>query len=325
MQSIYLLVFIAAMIAAVLIIAGTKLSRLKANIFFIGIFATIIGLLIGSLAYLPLSSLPGIYGVWIPIIFYLVAVIGSIWLFLVRKKTIGQTFETIGKFVDTIIHLRPQMPQLMQRVGKEKGKEIVVDTSVLIDGRIADIAKTGFLPGGLVIPRIVLSELQNIADSDEPMRRAKGRRGLDVIQEIKKETKVRVETIADDPKEHEAVDVKLVHIAKNRGADILTTDFNLNKVAKIEGVRVLNINELSQAIRPVILPGEEMEMKIVQAGKEQNQGVGYLPDGTMIVVERGDILVGKTVSIVIKRALQTAAGKMYFATLKKSNEYISKR
>lgn len=318
MSSIYL-VFIAALIAAILVIAGTKLSKLKANIFFIGTFATIIGLLIGSLAYLPLSSLPDAYGVWIPIAFYVIAVIASVWLFLVRRKTIEQTFETISKFAETINHLRPQMPQILQKVGKEKNHEIVVDTSVLIDGRLADIAKTGFLTGHLIIPRIILLELQNIADSDNPMRRAKGRRGLDVIQEIKKNSRVKVETVSDNAPEHDAVDVKLIHIAKARGADVLTTDYNLNKVAKIEGVRVLNINELSQALRPVILPGEEMELKIVQAGKEQNQGVGYLPDGTMIVVEQGDRLVGQTISIVIKRILQTAAGKMFFATIKNEN------
>lgn len=322
MQSSYLLVFIVAVMAIVLIliVVGTKLTRLKANIFFIGTFATIIGLLIGSLAYLPLSSLPGLYGTWIPVVFYIISIIASIWLFLARKKTIEQTFETARKFVDTIIHIRPQMPQIIQNIRKEKGSEIVVDTSVLIDGRIADIAKTGFIPGDLIVPRIILSELQNIADSDEPMRRAKGRRGLDVISEIKKETKVRVETVSDDPKEHEKVDAKLVHIAKARGADILTTDYNLNKVAKIEGVRVLNINELSQALRPVIIPGEEMEVKIVQAGKEQNQGVAYLPDGTMIVVEKGDRLVGKTIMVIIKRVLQTAAGKMFFATIKNEDK-----
>jgi uncharacterized protein YacL len=318
MSSIYL-VFIAALIAAILIIAGTKLSKLKANIFFIGTFATIIGLLIGSLAYLPLSSLPGLYGFWVPIIFYLVIVVAAIWLFLARRKTIEETLETIRKFVDTIIHLRPQMPQILQKVGKEKNQGIVVDTSVLIDGRLADIAKTGFLTGHLIVPRIILSELQNIADSDNPMRRAKGRRGLDVIHDIKKNSQVKVEAVSDDAPDHEAVDAKLIHIAKARGADVLTTDYNLNKVAKIEGVRVLNINELSQALRPVILPGEEMELKIVQVGKEQNQGVGYLPDGTMIVVERGDKLIGQTISIVIKRILQTAAGKMFFATIKNGN------
>jgi uncharacterized protein YacL len=316
MQSIYLIVLIAVCVTAIMVTIGTKLSRLKANTFFIGTFSTIVGLLIGTLAYLPLSKLPGLFGVWVPLIFYVLSVGGSIWLFLVRRKNIEEATATFKKFVDTVIHLRPQFPQLLQRVGREKNKEIMVDTSVLIDGRIADIAKTGFLPGDLLVPRFILSELQNIADSDEPMRRAKGRRGLDVLQEIKKETKVHVETISDDAKEHDAVDTKLIHIAKARGASVLTTDFNLNKVAKIEGVRVLNINELAQSIRPVILPGEEMEIKIVQAGKESNQGVGYLPDGTMIVVEGGDRLVGKEILVVIKRVLQTAAGKMFFAVIK---------
>lgn len=318
MDSIYLLVLISVGLAITLVVAGTKLTQLKANVFFIGTFATIVGLLIGTLAYLPLSKLPGVFGVWIPVVFYVLMVVASVWLFLARRKTIEQTFESIGKFVNAIIHLRPQIPQITQRVSKEKTKEIVVDTSVLIDGRIVDIAKTGFLPGSLVVPRFILAELQNIADSDEPIRRAKGRRGLDALQDIKKETRIKVETISDEIPEHEKVDAKLVHLAKTRGADVLTTDFNLNKVAKIEGVRVLNINELSQALRPVIIPGEEMEIKIVQAGKEKNQGVGYLPDGTMIVVEEGDRLVGKTVRIEIKRVLQTAAGKMFFATIKKS-------
>jgi uncharacterized protein YacL len=316
MQSIYLLVLIAVCVTAIMVTIGTKLSRLKANTFFIGTFSTIIGLLIGTLAYLPLSKLPGIFGVWIPLIFYIFTVGGSIWLFLVRRNNIEQAFATARKFVETVIHLKPQFPQLLQKIGKEKSKEIMVDTSALIDGRIADIAKTGFLPGDLLVPRFILAELQNIADSDEPMRRAKGRRGLDAINEIKKESKVHIETISDDAKEHSAVDLKLIHIAKARGASVLTTDFNLNKVAKIEGVRVLNINELAQSIRPVILPGEEMELKIVQAGKENNQGVGYLPDGTMIVVEGGARLVGKEVLVVIKRVLQTTAGKMFFAVIK---------
>lgn len=315
MNSIYLLVFIAAVLAVGLLILGSRLSKLKANTFFIGVFATIIGLLIGSLAYLPLSKLPGIFGIWMPVIFYVLSVVASIWLFLARRKTLEQTFETVGKFVNAIIHLRPQIPQVLQKT--KESREIIVDTSVLIDGRIADIAKAGFVPGKLIVARFVLSELQNIADSEDPMRRAKGRRGLDVLHELKKESKI--ETVSEKVPEHEAVDAKLVHLAKMRSAEVLTTDYNLNKVAKIEGVRVLNINELSQALRPVILPGEQMEIKIIQAGKERDQGVGYLPDGTMIVVEKGDRLVGDTVKVEIKRVLQTAAGKMYFATLRNNH------
>lgn len=318
MQSIYLLVFISIALAIIMYVVGTKLAKLKANVFFIGIFATIVGLLIGTLAYLPLSRLPGIYGTWLPIVFYVLAVIVSIWLFFARKQTIEDTFATASKVFNTIVHLRSQLNLAAPATGKKSvaTREVLVDTSVLIDGRIADIAKTGFLPGSLVIPKFILLELQNIADSDDSLRRAKGRRGLDILNSLKSEKKIKVESVNEDVPEQAAVDAKLVHLAKLRGADVMTTDYNLNKVAKIEGVNVLNVNELSQALRPVIIPGEEMELKIVQAGKEKHQGVGYLPDGTMIVVEEGDSLVGQSVNVEIKRVLQTAAGKMFFATIK---------
>lgn len=316
MESIYLLVFISAALAFIVVILTARLSKLKANTLFIGVFATIVGLLIGSLAYLPLSKLPGIYGTWLPIIFYVIAIFGSIWTFLARRSTIEDTLETISRVVNIILNLKPHMPQLLNAAAKETGqRELFVDTSVLIDARIVDIAKTGFLPGKIVVPKFILAELQNIADSDDSMRRAKGRRGLDSLADLKKNS--RVEITADDVAIDDPVDLKLLHLAKAKKAEVLTTDYNLNKVAKVEGVRVLNINELSQALRPVIIPGEEMELKIVQSGKERNQGVGYLLDGTMIVVEEGDKLVGKTVQVVIKRILQTAAGKMFFATIKK--------
>jgi uncharacterized protein YacL len=316
MESIYLLVFISAASAFVVALLIARLSKLKANTLFIGIFAAIVGLLIGSLAYLPLSRLPGIYGTWLPIVFYAIAVVGSIWMFLARRSTIEDTLETISRVVNVILNLKPHMPQMLSTAAKETGqKELLVDTSVLIDARVVDIAKTGFLPGKIIVPKFILSELQNIADSDEPMRRAKGRRGLDSLAELKKTCKV--ETVNEDVAKEDPVDLKLLHLAKARKGDVLTTDYNLNKVAKVENVRVLNINELAQSLRPAIIPGEEMEIKIVQAGKERNQGVGYLPDGTMIVVEEGDKLVDKTVTIVIKRILQTAAGKMFFATIKK--------
>lgn len=318
MQSIYLLVVISIALAILIYVVGTRLAKLKANIFFIVIFATMVGLLIGTLAYLPLSKLPGIYGTWLPIVFYVLAVAVSIWLFIGRRQTIEQTFDSISKVYNALLHLRDQLPVVSseKKAQAKEGREILVDTSVLIDGRIADIAQTGFVPGKLIVPKFILLELQNIADSDDQLRRSKGRRGLDVLQTLKNEKKIKVESISIDVPEQEAVDAKLVHLAHERGAEVLTTDYNLNKVAKIEGVTVLNINELSQALRPVIIPGEQMELKIVQAGKEKHQGVGYLPDGTMIVVEEGDQLVGKTVNIEIKRVLQTAAGKMFFATLK---------
>ncbi len=320
MESIYLFVFISAGLAFVIALLVARLSHLKTNTLFINIFATIVGLLVGSLAYLPLSRLPGIYGTWMPLVFYILSVIYSIWIFYTRKNIIENTINTFGKALHIILNLKPQLPhkENIKLKSKIKEKEILVDTSVLIDGRISDIAAAGFVPGRITVPKFILSELQNIADSENPMRRAKGRRGLDVLSELKKHLKV--ETVNEDVSPDDPVDMKLIHLAKFKKASVLTTDFNLNKVAKVENVTVLNINELSQALRPNIIPGEDMELKIIQAGKEKNQGVAYLPDGTMIVVERGDILVGKTVNVTIKRVLQTTAGKMYFATLKNENK-----
>ncbi|MDD3678687.1 MAG: TRAM domain-containing protein [Patescibacteria group bacterium] len=314
MQSTYLyLGIIAITIFLAMIIAGNKISKLKANTFFIGFFAVIFGLIIGSLAYLPLSQLPDIYGVWVPIIFYLAAVSISLWLFLSRQSVITETFENIGKIFSLLMSLRPQLLPS----GKSKEGEILVDTSVLIDGRIVDIAKTGFIPGKLLVPRFILAELQNIADSGDGLRRTKGRRGLDVLNELKKSHNLKIIPNPEEiEKNNSPVDEKLIEHAHLLKGSVITNDYNLNKVAKIQGVKVLNINELSQALRPIILPGEEMEVKIVQEGKEKEQGVAYLDDGTMIVVEKGDGLVGKKVKVEIKRVIQTAAGKMFFAILK---------
>ncbi|HSX41590.1 MAG TPA: hypothetical protein VLF21_03115 [Candidatus Saccharimonadales bacterium] len=190
---------------------------------------------------------------------------------------------------------------------------ILVDTSVIIDGRIGDIAKAGFVPGKLLVPRFVLAELQNIADSADAMRRSRGRRGLETLTSIRETKGVEMEIIEDDVPEIAEVDHKLVRLGRILGAHILTTDYNLNRVASIEGVRVLNINELANAVRPVVLPGERMMVRVVQPGKEKNQGVGYLTDGTMIVVDKGDKLIGQDVDTEITRVFQTVAGKMLFA------------
>ena len=192
----------------------------------------------------------------------------------------------------------------------------VVDTSVLIDGRIVDIVQTGFIEGTLIIPRFVLRELQHIADSPDELRRAKGRRGLDIVKEMQDDQlKVTVEVIDDEVENILEVDSKLVQVAKEYGAKILTNDFNLNKVAQIEGLSVLNINDLANALKPAALPDERMEVKIVKQGKEAAQGVGYLDDGTMIVVDGGREHVGETVRVVVTSVLQTAAGRMIFTKL----------
>lgn len=190
---------------------------------------------------------------------------------------------------------------------------VLVDTSAIIDGRIADISQTGFLSGTLVVPRFVLEELQHIADSADSLRRNRGRRGLDILNRLQKETGVPVEISDADAEGTHEVDAKLVKLARQWHCAIVTNDFNLNRVAALQGVKVLNINELAHAVKPILLPGEEMVVKIIQDGKELGQGVGYLDDGTMIVVEGGKPFIGNTLDVTVTRVLQTVAGRMIFA------------
>lgn len=192
----------------------------------------------------------------------------------------------------------------------------ILDTSVIIDGRIYDICKTGFLEGTLVVPQFVLAELRHIADSGDALRRNRGRRGLDVLSRMQKEPGLRVEVSEADFEDVEEVDVKLLKLAQQTGGIVMTNDYNLNKVAAVTGVRVLNINELANAVKPVVLPGEEMTVQIVREGKEPGQGVGYLEDGTMIVVDNARRYVGETLSVVVTTVLQTAAGRMIFTKMK---------
>lgn len=197
----------------------------------------------------------------------------------------------------------------------------IIDTSVIIDGRIADIVDTGFVEGELLVPRFVLHELQNIADSADDLRRARGRRGLDILQALQECSRVAgVRVIEDDPPNIHEVDGKLVKVAHDYGAKILTNDLNLNKVAQIEGVEVLNINDLANALKPAVLPDEAMDVKIVKQGKEALQGVGYLDDGTMVVVDGGRNFVGRDVSVHVTSVLQTSAGRMIFARLQNNGQ-----
>ena len=188
----------------------------------------------------------------------------------------------------------------------------VLDTSVIIDGRVADICKTGFLEGTLVVPHFVLRELQQIADSADSAKRNRGRRGLDVLEKIKSVPGVTVQIIEKDYPDVKEVDLKLIELAKELIAKIVTNDFNLNKVSQLRGVEVLNINELANALKPVVLPGETMKVFILKEGKEYNQGVAYLDDGTMVVVDNARKMIGKTIDISVTSVLQTTAGKMIF-------------
>ena len=192
----------------------------------------------------------------------------------------------------------------------------ILDTSVIIDGRIADIVETGFLGGVLVIPEFVLQELQHIADSPDPTRRVRGRRGLDIIKRLQQEKMVEVRIDRQDFENLNEVDAKLVALALRLNAKIVTNDYNLSKVAEVQGLRILNINQLANALKPVVLPGEVLRLQILKEGKEQGQGIAYLEDGTMVVVENASRHLGKEVEVSVTSILQTTAGRLIFTTLK---------
>ncbi|MBO1005157.1 PIN/TRAM domain-containing protein [Pseudogracilibacillus auburnensis] len=192
-------------------------------------------------------------------------------------------------------------------------KPKILDTSVIIDGRIADICQTNFLEGTIVIPQFILEELQHIADSSDVLKRNRGRRGLDILNRIQKELEIEVEIYEGDFEDIQEVDSKLVKLAKLINGIVVTNDFNLNKVCDFQGVAVLNINDLANAVKPVVLPGEELVVQVIKDGKEQRQGIAYLDDGTMIVVEDGRDYIGKTIEVLITSVLQTSAGRMIFA------------
>lgn len=214
---------------------------------------------------------------------------------------------------------RPSIPHPTIRIGtapksKKYTNPLILDTSALIDGRLVDIAKTGFLFGTLVIIPAVISELHTLSDSADDLKRARGRRGLDILSALRKEKKLKVILVKSDPKA-DTTDEKLVRSAKSYGGKLVTVDFNLNKVATVQGVDVLNVNELANAVKTAVLPHEVLLIKVSAIGKEKSQGVGYLADGTMVVVEDGAKSVGKTVEIEVLRVIQTAAGKMVFGKI----------
>lgn len=192
----------------------------------------------------------------------------------------------------------------------------VLDTSVIIEGRIADICDSGFIEGDLIVPRFVLNELQFLADSSDSMKRLRGRRGLDVLNHMQKSSNINIEIVEQDFPKIKGVDGKLVALAKHLNAKLLTNDYNLNKVAQLQGVRVLNVNELANAMKPVVLPGEQMTVKIIREGKESGQGVGYLDDGTMIIVDSGQKMLNMSVDVIVTSVLQTTAGRMIFSEIK---------
>ena len=204
--------------------------------------------------------------------------------------------------------------------GGTSGSAKILDTSVIIDGRICDISQTKFVEGRFIVPRFVLRELQQIADSKDNLKRNRGRRGLDILSKIQKNPDIDVRIHEDDFPDLPDVDSKLIKLAKVINAKIFTNDFNLNKVAELQGIKVLNINELANALKPIVLPGEMLEVKVVKEGKEYNQGIGYLDDGTMVVVENGKHLLSQTIRSTVTSVLQTTAGRMIFAKLENSRK-----
>ncbi len=285
------------------------------------VIGLIVGLIISFLIDIPLVNLPGIWGRILP--FVGTAVCGGLGVALAvqRKNDLSHFFQ--AAFVSRRAREREREEERQKEKERELEKEhsshlqpvtqILLDTSAIIDGRIADISQTGFVSGALLVPRFVLNELQRIADSADTMRRNRGRRGLEMLNRLQKDTTVPIEITDADIEDVAEVDGKLVQMARNLHCPIITNDFNLNRVAELQGVKVLNINELANAVKPVLLPGEDIFIKIMQDGKELGQGVGYLDDGTMIVVEGGRQYMGTTIEVSVTRVLQTVAGRMIFA------------
>ncbi len=248
------------------------------------------------------------------------------WLFNFVRSIIGDTLQDFYMRLSEEFN-NDQATGRRRREVKEKKSEalanpMILDTSAIIDGRIGEIIKTGFLTGTLVIPQFVVQELQFIADSPDVLKRGRGRKGLELLNQMKKlkpqKDKIGVKVVTNDYEKIKKVDDKLIRLAKTLKGAIVTTDFNLNKAAAFQNIRILNVNDLTNAVKTVTLPGEEMDIKVIQEGKEKNQGVGYLDDGTMVVVENAQGMVGQTVKVSVARVLQTAAGKMIFTEAKKA-------
>jgi uncharacterized protein YacL len=275
--------------------------------FVAAVIGVLLGLLMGFLVGLPLTSLPGAAGFLVPIGVSVTLALGMMGL-------------TVAKRHDLRMLVRDLWPGRIaagpaDELGRTYDQVTYVDTSAIIDGRIVDIVASGFLGGLLIVPRFVLGELQHIADDAHPGRRNRGRRGMDVLAVLQKDHRVEVEMSAEDDPGASTVDAKLVSLALDRGAAILTTDYNLNRVAQLQGVRVMNVNQLANALKPAYLPGEELRVRVVQEGKEPGQGVAFLEDGTMVVVEGGGAHIEGELDVTVTRILQTVAGRMIFAEM----------
>jgi uncharacterized protein YacL len=257
-----------------------------------------VGLLLALLLAFPIALLPGELGRSLPLV---VAVILGF----------AGAAAGIAKRADLATSIRDIRAGSRRETTAEQ--RVLLDTSVIIDGRVADVVKAGFITGTLLLPRFILAELQLFADSSDGSRRERGRRGLEMLSRMQRESTVKIEVIGDDPPAAIGADAKLVALGRSLGVPIMTNDYGLNRVAELQDVKVLNMNDLTKAVRPVVLPGEDISIRVIQDGKEAGQGVGYLEDGTMIVVENGSRHLGSEITVTVMRVLQTVGGRMIFA------------
>lgn len=275
----------------------------------LGVVGLALGLFLATLISFPLWRIEVFgskyVGQYLAVLVFLVMGYLGIWLATRKSGDIGALFRSV---------VSPKTKELA--IGS-RGK--ILDTSAVIDGRIVDVCATGFIGGELIVPTFVLRELQTIADSEDQLRRNRGRRGLDVLAELQKEPNIKIIILDKDYPQSSDVDMKLVMLAKEKQLSILTGDYNLNKVAALQDVKVLNLNDLANALKPVVLPGEDMRIHVLKVGKEQEQGVGYLEDGTMVVVERGSRFLGEDIYVIVTSVLQTSAGRMIFTKLKEED------
>ena len=292
-----------AILGALAFFAEAAFKKISLGMVIGGIFGLSVGLLFANLLLFPLKAV--ISQDFVTIAFVLNALFGYAGLLVGLKRGKGLTISGILR--------------LFKGQGFEENLKLL-DTSVIIDGRIADVCEAGFIEGTFILPQFILQELQYIADSADPLKKGRGRRGLDVLHKLQKMSNVTVRIVDEDFPKIKEVDAKLVALGKLLDAKIITNDFNLNKVAELQGVSVLNIHELANALKPVVLPGESIKVFVIKEGKEHNQGVAYLDDGTMVVVENGRKVIGKNVDVTVTSVLQTTAGRMIFSKLKEDYE-----
>ncbi len=289
-------------ITAPVVAARNSLRQIPIRDLVSGTAGLAVGLLIAALLSAPISNLPSPFGSILPLVMVIVFGYLGAAITILRQEDIFTLFQ------------RGAGAQPVAQDAVQTLPPLLLDTSVIIDGRIADVAETGFLMGRLLVPRFVLNELQYIADSSDALRRNRGRRGLEMLDRLQANEHVHIEFIDQNPRDAQQVDDKLVSLGRVLDAAVVTNDYNLNRVARLQGVTVLNINELANAVKSVLLPGEALPLKIIQEGKEVGQGVGYLEDGTMVVVEGGQRFLNQDVLVNVTKVLQTNAGRLIFAT-----------